>query len=71
VEIAGAPVRLTGTVTLSGDASSSTIVYDGELKASVPLFASAVEEAAATAVRSALEAEQGVAREWVATAPDA
>jgi hypothetical protein len=71
VEIAGAPVRLTGTVALTGDDAASTIVYDGELKASVPLFASAVEEAAATAVRGALEAEQGVAREWVATSPDA
>ncbi len=71
VEIAGAPVRLTGTVALTGDDAVTRIVYDGELKASVPLFGSAVEEAAATAVRGALEAEQAVAREWVATTPDA
>ncbi len=71
VEIVGAPVRLTGTVALTGDEDGTQITYDGDLKASVPLFGSAVEQAAASAVRSALEAEQGVAREWVATTPDA
>ncbi len=71
VEIAGAPVRLTGTVALTGDATASTVVYDGELKAHVPLFGSAVEEAAAKAVRGALEAEEAVAREWVASTPQA
>jgi hypothetical protein len=71
LEIIGAPVRLTGTVELRAAGAGSEIVYDGELKASVPLFGAAVEEAAAKAVRGALEAEQDVAREWVATTPDA
>lgn len=71
VEIAGAPVRLTGTVALTAEGAGSRITYDGELKANVPLFASAVEQAAAGAVRSALEAEEGVARAWVASAPPA
>ena len=66
VEIAGAPVRLTGTVALTATADGSAITYDGDLKANVPLFGSAVEQAAAKAVRGALEAEAGVAREWVA-----
>lgn len=68
VEIAGAPVRLTGTVALTAAADGSAITYDGDLKANVPLFGSAVEQAAAKAVRGALEAEAGVAREWVAGA---
>ncbi|WP_282949030.1 DUF2505 domain-containing protein [Cellulomonas endometrii] len=71
VEIAGAPVRLTGTVTLTAAGGGSRIVYDGELKANVPLFGSAVEQAASKAVRAALEAEEGVAREWVASTPEA
>lgn len=71
VEIAGAPVRLTGIVTLTSAPGGSRITYDGELKANVPLFGAAVEEAAAKAVRAALEAEEGVAREWVATTPGA
>ncbi|RMI04628.1 DUF2505 domain-containing protein [Cellulomonas triticagri] len=74
VEIAGAPVRLAGTVTLAAAPSgegASTITYDGELKAHVPLFGAAVEQAAAKAVRAALEAEEGVAREWVASSPEA
>lgn len=71
VEIAGAPVRLTGTVVLAGEGGASTITYDGDLKAHVPLFGAAVEEAAAKAVRGALQAEEAVAREWVATTPEA
>lgn len=71
VEIVGAPVRLTGTVALTADGAASRITYDGELKAHVPLFGAAVEEAAARAVRGALQAEEAVAREWVATTPQA
>jgi hypothetical protein len=71
VEIAGAPVRLTGTVALTAAGSGSEITYDGDLKANVPLFGSAVEQAAAKAVRGALEAEAGVAREWVASTHEA
>lgn len=67
VEIAGAPVRLTGTVALAGTDGGSRITYTGELKANVPLFSAPVEEAAAKAVRRALEAEEAVAREWVRT----
>ncbi|WP_454049465.1 DUF2505 domain-containing protein [Cellulomonas sp. Marseille-Q8402] len=69
VEIAGAPVRLTGTVALTATGEGSGITYDGELKAHVPLFGAAVEEAAAKAVRGALQSEEAVAREWVAGAP--
>ena len=66
VEIVGAPVRLTGTVSLTPGSDASTLTYDGELKATVPLFASAVEQAAVGAVRSALEAEQDAGTRWLA-----
>jgi Protein of unknown function (DUF2505) len=67
VEISGTPVRLTGTVTLEADGSGgSVLTYDGVLKASIPLFGAAVEQAAAAAVRSALEAEQSAGVRWLA-----
>jgi len=67
LEITGAPVRLSGRTALTpvGD-DSTTVTYDGELRATVPLFASAIEQATAGAIRSALEVEQDVARRWVA-----
>lgn len=66
VEITGAPVRLTGSLLLEpGPEGGTRQVYAGELRASVPLFAATVEEAAARAVRRTLEAEERAAREWL------
>ncbi|WP_129338708.1 DUF2505 domain-containing protein [Cellulomonas endophytica] len=70
LEIAGAPVRLTGEVHLEpAGTGRSRVRYAGELKASVPLFAAAVEGAAAGAVRSALATEEAVAARWLAEHP--
>lgn len=78
VEIVGAPVRFTGRMRLSvapTDAAAGTppgapagarITIEGELKASVPLFASAIEEASAAAFRAALDAEEETGRAWLA-----
>ncbi len=67
VEIAGAPVRLSGRTALTpAGADRTTVTYDGELRATVPLFAAAIEQATAGAIRSALEVEQDVARRWIA-----
>lgn len=65
VEITGAPVRLTGTMSLAGSGASSTLTYDGDLKAAIPLFAGAVESAAAEAIRDALSVEGAVAEQWL------
>ncbi|PRZ06506.1 uncharacterized protein DUF2505 [Isoptericola sp. CG 20/1183] len=66
VEIAGAPVRMTGSLRLEPTADGSTRqVYDGEVRANLPLFAATVEEAAAGAVRRTLEAEERAGREWL------
>lgn len=69
LEIAGAPVRLTGTVRLApdagGDGAGTVQTYEGEVRASVPLFGGAIEEAAADAVRGALAAEERAGREWL------
>jgi hypothetical protein len=67
VEITGAPVRMTGTLRLTAeDDGTTTQRFEGELKASVPLFGSAVEDATAGALRSAISAEERVAKAWLA-----
>lgn len=67
VEITGAPVRLSGRMRLEpGPDGGAVHRVEGELKASVPLFAAAVEEATAGAVRAAFTAEEKTAREWLA-----
>lgn len=69
VEIAGAPVRVTGRTSLVATGpDTSRVTYEGEVRAAVPLFASAVEEAAGAAVRAALREEQSVAARWLAGA---
>jgi hypothetical protein len=65
VEIAGAPVRLTGTVTLEPlPGGGCRQVYDGEVHASVPLFGDAVAQAAARTVRATIEAEGAAGVLW-------
>lgn len=66
VEITGAPVRLTGRLRLGPVDGGSTFLVEGDLKASIPLFAGAVEQATATAVRQAFEAEERTVDEWLA-----
>ncbi|WP_308121920.1 DUF2505 domain-containing protein [Actinotalea ferrariae] len=66
VEILGAPVRLTGTLQLvPGDDGATVQRFEGDLKASVPLFAAAVEQATEQAVRAAIAAEERTAAEWL------
>ena len=65
VEISGASVRLTGTTSLTSTGGRSTVTYDGDIKASIPLFATSVEQAAAGAIRAALTSEGEVAAQWL------
>ncbi|QAY63419.1 DUF2505 domain-containing protein [Xylanimonas allomyrinae] len=67
LEITGAPVRLTGTVALEPSPDGGTRqVYTGDVRATVPLFASVVEQATVGTVRAALTAEELAGREWLA-----
>ena len=67
VEITGAPVRMTGRLRLQAEADGTTTQhFEGELKASVPLFAAAVEETTASALRQAIAAEERTAADWLA-----
>ena len=66
VEILGAPVRVTATAAMSQTSDGGTrITYDGDVRATVPLFGSVVEEAAVSAVRTTLESEAEAARDWL------
>ncbi|GAA1861446.1 DUF2505 domain-containing protein [Myceligenerans crystallogenes] len=70
VEILGAPVRITGTVRLEQLPDGGTRqTYDGDVRATVPLFGTVVEDAAARAVRTTLEAEAAAGRTWLAQRP--
>ena len=66
VEIPGVPVRLTGrtALTATGDASC-TLTYHGDLRASIPLFGAALEQAAREPVRAVLATEEQVAARWL------
>lgn len=67
VEIAGAPVRLTGRTTLQPvGPDASRVTYDGDVRANVPLFAAAVEEATRSAVLAVLETEHRATLDWLA-----
>ena len=67
VEVTGAPVRLTGTLRMRGAVDGTTaVVIDGNLKASIPFFGSAVEQAIAEAMRSAIRAEELAGKAWLA-----
>lgn len=67
LEITGAPVFVTGTVTLeSTDDGGTRNIYAGEVRATMPLFASVVEAATINTLRKTLTAEEEAGREWLA-----
>ncbi len=66
VEITGAPVRLSGTLRLVPDDDGAVVHLDADVRASIPLFGGAVEEAAAGAVRQAFAAEERTVAQWLA-----
>ncbi|MFC5998584.1 DUF2505 domain-containing protein [Quadrisphaera sp. GCM10027208] len=66
VQIAGAPVRLSGTLSLVPDGEGTVEVMTGELKASVPLVGGRLEQAAQPAFLAAIRKEQEVGTAWLA-----
>jgi hypothetical protein len=67
IEVAGAPIRLHATLSLSAiDGGGSAELVEGELKARVPLIGGRIERAAEPAVRAAIDAEQRIGRAWLA-----
>jgi hypothetical protein len=69
VSLAGLPLQLNGKLALApdGNGNGTQQSTDADLKCSVPFFGSKVEEMAAPAIRSALEVEERVGKEWLST----
>ena len=67
IDVAGAPIRLTASLSLSATAvGGSTELVEGELKARVPFIGAKIERAAEPAVRAAIDAEQRIGQAWLA-----
>ena len=66
IEVAGAPIKMTATLSLSASGSGTVELVDGELKARVPLVGGRIERAAEPAVRAAIDAEERIGQAWLA-----
>ncbi|MEP7160256.1 MAG: DUF2505 domain-containing protein [Dermatophilaceae bacterium] len=69
VRIDGTPLRLSAVAAMEPDAEGTLVTYDGKLTAAVPFIGGRIEKAAAPVIRSALEAEESLGREWLAQYP--
>ena len=66
VDIAGAPIELTGTLLLAPGGQGTVETIEGELKARVPLLGGKIEQAAAPAIKSAIRVESETGKVWLA-----
>jgi len=67
VDIAGAPIDLDGTLSLTPVGDGSVQVVSGDLTARVPLFGGRIEKAAAPAIESAIRIEREIGTAWLAS----
>lgn len=65
VDIKGAPVRLSGTITLRPQGAQTVEDVQGDLKAAVPLVGGKIEKAVAPSIRGAVAKEQEVGGRWL------
>jgi uncharacterized protein YndB with AHSA1/START domain len=66
VSVAGAPVKMSATLSLTPSPAGSVEVVSGDLKARVPLVGGRIEKAVEPAVRAAIDAEERIGRTWLA-----
>ncbi len=66
LEIKGAPIRMTGTLSLVAEGTGAVEVIDCDLKASVPLVGGKIEKSVEPAIRSAIRVEEREGRVWLA-----
>lgn len=67
IEVAGAPVRVAGTMELRPtSASSCSVRISGDVKASIPFFGKAIEKALVGSVDKAAEVERAAGLRWLA-----
>ena len=67
LEITGAPVRMSGNMVVRPNIGGSTLEYNGDVVAAVPLFASTVESAVGQAITKVLQSEGEYAKQWLAS----
>lgn len=65
VDIKGAPVRLSGTITLRPQGAQTVEDVQGDLKAAIPLVGGKIEKAVAPSIRGAVAKEQEVGARWL------
>ncbi len=67
VEVTGAPVRLTGTMRLTGTPDgTTTLTVDADVRATIPFFGGAVEKAIVGAITGVVSAEERAGADWLA-----
>jgi len=66
IETPGKPTHVTGTAAVAENATGSTLTYDLEVKASVPLIGGKLEKLVVDLTREGFEKEQGVGAAWLA-----
>src|SRR5690606_20700999 len=66
LDIAGAPVRINGRMSLRPSGEGTVQSFSGEITASVPLFGRHIEKAAAGAVDKVLAVERSIGLEFLA-----
>ncbi|MGH8823488.1 MAG: DUF2505 domain-containing protein [Jiangellaceae bacterium] len=66
IDMGGAPVNLTGGMTLIGTAGGAAATVDAKVKASIPLVGGRIEKAVHDAVVHAARIEEQVGRAWLA-----
>lgn len=66
IEIVGAPVRIAGRSTIAEESGQSVLRYEGEVKASIPLFGATIEKAVGQVVEQVLASQSNLVNEWLA-----
>ena len=66
VEAPGKPTSIKGTATLAGNAAGSTLTYDLDVKASVPLVGGKLEKLVVELTTEGFQKEQAVGAAWLA-----
>jgi hypothetical protein len=66
IETPGKPTHVHGTATISANGSGAVLVYDLEVKASVPLIGGKLEKLVVDLTKEGFDNEQGVGATWLA-----
>lgn len=66
LEMSGAPVRATGTMTLVRNGAATVLTIKGLLKASIPLVGGKIEQALHQGLTEAAKIEERVGNDWLA-----